>query len=117
MKCKEDTQILQILQKEYQRSFQEQREKMREQAKEDILKIQEENYRTFNRKRKPPHTYKIEDVVTIQRTQFGVGLKLRPRFFGPVMVNVNPNERYDVQKIGNHQGPYFTSSAADHMKL
>ncbi|GBM21216.1 hypothetical protein AVEN_265819-1 [Araneus ventricosus] len=114
IKCKEDTQILQILEEEYQSPFQEQQEQMLEQAKEDILKIQEENYRTFSRKRKPPHTY----VVAIQLTQFRTGLKLRPRFFGPYkIVSVKPNERYDVQKIESHQGLNFTSSAADHLKL
>ncbi|CAL1294601.1 unnamed protein product [Larinioides sclopetarius] len=118
MKCKEDSQILKILEDEYLRSFQEQREKMRKYAKQNILKIQEESRRSFNRKRKPPNTYKIGDVVAIQRTQFGTGLKLRPRFFGPYkIVNVKSNERYDVQKIGNHEGPNFTSSSADHMKL
>ncbi|GBM85800.1 hypothetical protein AVEN_214301-1 [Araneus ventricosus] len=50
MKYKEDTQILQNFEEEYERSFQEQWELMREQSEEDILEIQEENCHSFNRK-------------------------------------------------------------------
>ncbi|GBM68175.1 hypothetical protein AVEN_5147-1 [Araneus ventricosus] len=35
------------------------------------------------KKRKKTHHYKVGDFVAIQRTQFGTGLKLRPKFFGP----------------------------------
>lgn len=56
--------------------------------------------------------------MAIVRTQFGSGLKLRIRFYGPYKITkVKPNDRYDVVKIGDHEGPNLTSSAADHMKL
>ena len=61
--------------------------------------------------------YKKGDLVAIQRTQFGTGLKLRPKFLGPYEVTkVKPNDRYDVKKVGNHEGLITTSTAADHMK-
>ncbi|GFW17395.1 uncharacterized protein TNCV_3906041 [Trichonephila clavipes] len=51
--------------------------------------------------------------VAIQRTQFGTGLKLRPKYFGPYEVTkVNKHDRYEVQKIGQHEGPNFTCSPA-----
>ncbi|GFV67352.1 transposon Tf2-9 polyprotein [Trichonephila clavipes] len=63
------------------------------------------------------YQYEIGDIVAIQRTQFGTGFKLRPKFFGPYEVaKVKPKDRYDVRKIGLHKGPNTTSTAADHMK-
>ncbi|GFY33724.1 transposon Tf2-9 polyprotein [Trichonephila clavipes] len=70
------------------------------------------------KKRKKAYQYEIGDIVAIQRTQFGTGLKLRPNFFGPYeTVKVKPKDRYDVRKIGLHEGPNTTSTAADHMKM
>ncbi|GFS51431.1 retrovirus-related Pol polyprotein from transposon 17.6 [Trichonephila clavipes] len=64
------------------------------------------------------YQYEIGDIVAIQRTQFGTGLKLRPKFFGPYeVIKVKPKDRYDVRKIGLHEGPNTTSTAADHMKI
>ncbi|GFX28314.1 transposon Tf2-9 polyprotein [Trichonephila clavipes] len=80
--------------------------------------MQEENCRNFNKKRKKAYQYEIGDIVAIQRTQFGTGLKLRPKFFGPYeVIKVKPKDRYDVRKIGLHEGPNTTSTAADHMKI
>ncbi|GFT58076.1 transposon Tf2-9 polyprotein [Trichonephila clavipes] len=81
--------------------------------------MQEENCRNFNKKRKKAYQYEIGDIVAIQRTQVGTGLKLRPKFFGPyeVVKNIKNKDRYDVRKIGLHEGPNTTSTAADHMKM
>ncbi|GFW47156.1 transposon Tf2-9 polyprotein [Trichonephila clavipes] len=80
--------------------------------------MQEENCRNFNKKWKKAYQYEIGDIVAIQRTKFGTGLKLRPKFFGPYeVVKVKPKDRYDVRKIGLHEGPNTTSTAIDHMKM
>ncbi|GFU88280.1 transposon Tf2-9 polyprotein [Trichonephila clavipes] len=64
------------------------------------------------------YQYEIGDIFAIQRAQFGTGVKLRPKFFGPYeVVIVKPKNRYDVRKIGLHEGPNTTSTAADHMKM
>ena len=61
--------------------------------------------------------YKRGGLVAIQWTQFGSGLKMRPKFHGPYEVTkVKSHDRYDVKKVGNHKGPINTSTAADHMK-
>lgn len=118
MKRKDNIKILDILQEELINSFKTQRDDLRHKAKENILKIQEENRQNYNRRRKTPHNYKIGDLVAIARTQFGTGLKLRPRFYGPYVVkNVKEHDRYEVEKIGVHDGPNLTSTAADHMKI
>ncbi|GFV96913.1 blastopia polyprotein [Trichonephila clavipes] len=118
MRTKQDLEILKLLEEEIVETFTENREKIREEAKQNILKMQEENCRNFNKKRKKAYQYEIEDIVAIQRTQFGTGLKLRPKFFGPYeVVKVKPKDRYDVRKIGLHEGPNTTSTAADHMKM
>ncbi|GFT49336.1 transposon Tf2-9 polyprotein [Trichonephila clavipes] len=118
MRTKQDLKILKLLEEEIVETFTENREKIREEAKRNILKMQEKNCRNFNKKRKKAYQYEIRDIVAIQRTQFGTGLKLRPKFFGPYeVVKVKPKDRYDVRKIGLHEGPNTTSTAADHMKM
>ena len=74
--------------------------------KKNIQEIQEEKRKTYNKKRKLSHVYKRGDQVAIQWTQFGNGLKLRPKFHGPYEVTkVKSHDRYDVKKVGNHEGP------------
>ncbi|GBM27698.1 hypothetical protein AVEN_25328-1 [Araneus ventricosus] len=54
---------------------------------------------------------------TIKRTQLGGGLKLKHKFLGHYkVVKINPHDRYDVAKVGSHEGPAATSTSADHMK-
>ncbi|GFU54099.1 hypothetical protein TNCV_3313671 [Trichonephila clavipes] len=118
MRTKQDLEILKLLEEEIVETFTENREKIWEEAKRNILKMQEENCRNFNKNRKKAYQYEIGDIVAIQRTQFGTGLKLRPKFFGPYeVIKVKPKDRYDVRKYGLHEGPNTTSTAADHMKM
>ncbi|GFT04184.1 transposon Tf2-9 polyprotein [Trichonephila clavipes] len=118
MRTKQDLEILKLLEEVIVEIFIENREKIREEAKRNILKMQEENCRNFNKKREKAYQYKIGDIVAFQRTQFGTGLKLRPKLFGLYeIVKVKHKERYDVRKIGLHEGPNTTSTAADHMKM
>ncbi|GFW81273.1 hypothetical protein TNCV_376211 [Trichonephila clavipes] len=68
-------------------------------------------------RRKKASLYKEGDLVAIQRTQFGAGRKLRPKFLGPYKVTkVNPQDRYEVEKVGQHEGPNSTTTSADLMK-
>ncbi|GFU65385.1 uncharacterized protein TNCV_1492261 [Trichonephila clavipes] len=52
-------------------------------CKKNIETLQSEIERRINRRRKKASLYKEGDLVAIQRTQFGAGLKLRPKFLGP----------------------------------
>ncbi|KAK9687168.1 hypothetical protein QE152_g36638 [Popillia japonica] len=65
-----DLRLKEIIESEYINTYKDEREKMRLAAKQDILKIQEENRKSFNSKRKEAHKYRIGDVVAIKRTQF-----------------------------------------------
>ncbi|GFV49636.1 transposon Tf2-9 polyprotein [Trichonephila clavipes] len=86
-------------------------------SKKSIENLQSENRKTYNRRRKKASLYKEGDLVAIQRTQFGAGLKLRPKFLGPYKVTkVNPKDRYEVEKVGQHEGPNSTTTSADLMK-
>ncbi|GFX90852.1 transposon Tf2-9 polyprotein [Trichonephila clavipes] len=117
MKQKEDLQIKHLLEEELGEKFINKRETLRNEAKENILRLQAENKKQYNKHRKPAYNYKPGDTVAIQRTQFGTGLKLRPKYFGPYEVTkVNKHDRYEVQKIGQHEGPNVTSTSADKMK-
>ncbi|GFY29638.1 transposon Tf2-6 polyprotein [Trichonephila clavipes] len=85
-------------------------------CKKNIETLQSENRKTYNRRRKKASLYK-GDLVAIQRTQFGAGLKLRPKFLGPYKVTkVNSKDRYEVEKVGQHDGPNSTTTSADLMK-
>ncbi|GFW83403.1 uncharacterized protein TNCV_2545011 [Trichonephila clavipes] len=90
---------------------------MMKRCKKNIETLQSENRKTYNRRRKKASLYKEGDLVAIQRTQFGAGLKLRPKFLGPYKVTkVNSKDRYEVEKVGQHDGPNSTTTSADLMK-
>ncbi|GFX54371.1 transposon Ty3-I Gag-Pol polyprotein [Trichonephila clavipes] len=102
--------------KQQQKTF-EQREFLRNDAKKNIETLQSENRKTYNRRRRKASLYKEGDLVAIQRTQFGAGLKLRPKFLGPYRVTkVNSKDRYEVEKVGQHEGSNSTTTSADLMK-
>ncbi|GFW42380.1 hypothetical protein TNCV_239771 [Trichonephila clavipes] len=118
MRNKEDTLIKDLLLEEMAKELLEQREFLRNDAKKNIETLQSENRKTYNRRRKKASLYKEGDLVAIQRTQFGAGLKLRPKFLGPYKVTkVNSKDRYEVEKVGQHDGPNSTTTSADLMKL
>lgn len=89
---------------------------LRDMVKRNILKQQQITRTQYDKKRKVATTYNIGNLVMIKRAQFGTGVKLRTKFFGPYrVITIHPNERYQVQKIGSHEGPQTTSTAADMM--
>ncbi|XP_036347197.1 uncharacterized protein LOC118756545 [Rhagoletis pomonella] len=95
----------------------EDREVVRKEAKENILKIQEENRRSYNLRRRKETNYNINDLVAVKRTQFGAGLKLKAKFLGPYkIVKKLSHGRYEVEKVGDHEGPGKTSTVAEYMK-
>ncbi|GFS28843.1 retrovirus-related Pol polyprotein from transposon 297 [Trichonephila inaurata madagascariensis] len=86
--------------------LQEQREFLRNDAKKNIETIQSENRKTYNKRRKIAPMYKEGDLVAIQRTQFGTGLKLRPKLLGPYKITkVNSRDRYEVEKSSSSASP------------
>lgn len=112
-----DSDVRRIIEHEIMEDFCDEREQIRNEAKESILKIQQENKRTFNKNRKEARKYEINDLVAINKTQFSTASKLKPKFLGPYKVTVDKgNERYEMEKVGVHDGPNKTSSSADNMK-
>ncbi|GFT21022.1 transposon Tf2-6 polyprotein [Trichonephila clavipes] len=118
MRNKEDILLKDLLLEEMAKELLEQREFLRNDAKKNIETLQSENRKTYYRRRKKASLYKEGDLVAIQRTQFGAGLKLRPKFLGPYKVTkVNSKDKYEVEKVGQHDGPNSTTTSADLMKL
>ncbi|GFU32581.1 uncharacterized protein TNCV_3044691 [Trichonephila clavipes] len=112
MRNKEDILIKDLLLEEMAIALLEQSEFLRNDAKKNIENLQSENTKTYNRRRKKSSLYKEGDLVAIQRTQFGAGLKLRPKFLGPYKVTkVNSKDRYEVEKVGQHEGPNSTTTS------
>lgn len=117
MRLKDDQQLRELIEEEFVKVYEEKRTNLRDEARKNILNIQRENKKTYDRKRKPAGKFKVDDLVAIQRTQFGGGAKLHPKFLGPYKVtSAMRNDRYIVEKVGDHEGPNKTSSAADLMK-
>lgn len=117
MKSKDDIEVKKIIEIESANDFNNEREILRAYAKEQIDKIQKENKKTYDAKRKQAVVYKVGDMVSISRTQFGTGMKLRPNNYGPYEVTkIMGNDRYEVIKIGDHDGPGKTTTSADNMK-
>lgn len=117
-RLREDDNIRQLLEHEWTIHFQEDRDKLRNHAKENIAKIQEENRRVYNKTRKKARLYREDDLVAIRRMQQAPGLKLASRYLGPYrIVKVLRNNHYLVHKVGENEEPRQTSTAADFMKL
>ncbi|GFX52461.1 hypothetical protein TNCV_4324781 [Trichonephila clavipes] len=118
MKSCQDIEIVELLNDEITAQFQEQRDALRQDAKKQIYKVQDENRRTYNLRRRQAHKYQLRDLVAIKRTQFGPGLKLKQKYLGPYKVTkVEHNDTYDVEKCDFVDGPSKTSTCAEFMKL
>ncbi|KAH0949446.1 hypothetical protein HN011_000297 [Eciton burchellii] len=75
------------------------------------------NRREYNRKRKKASTYREKDLVAIKRAQQGPGLKLANKYLDPYeIVRILRNNRYIIRKVGDHKGPWETSTAANYIK-
>ena len=73
--------------------------------------------KTSNRKRFRAPLYKENELEAIKRTQFGPGLKLRSKYLGPYkVIRIIGNDRYEVEKVGEGEGPKITNIVAEYMK-
>lgn len=117
MRLKENPPVREMIECEWIRMFEEDRDETRQVAKNKIREVQKENRRNYDKGRKKATRYKDGDLVAIKRTQMDPGLKLRNKFLGPYQViRVMRNDRYVVAKQGIHEGPQQTSTSADNMK-
>ncbi|GFU17796.1 transposon Tf2-8 polyprotein [Trichonephila clavipes] len=118
MKSCQDIEIVELLNDEITAQFHEQRDALRQDAKKQIYKVQDENRRTYNLRCRQAHKYQLHDLVAIKRTQFGPGLKLKQKYLGPYKVTkVKHNDTYDVEKCDFVDGLSKTSTCAEFMKL
>lgn len=67
-RLRDNCEIRELLEKEWVSEFQEDRDEIRDRAKESIARIQKENKRGFDKKRKEATRYRENDVVAIRRT-------------------------------------------------
>lgn len=112
-----DTEINEIIKEEIIDEFTAERQNLRAEAKPQIEKISNENRKTFNAKRKDATTYQVDDLVAVTKTQFSTGAKLKPKLLGPYKITKSiGNERYAIEKVGQHEGPSKSSTSADNMK-
>lgn len=117
MRLRDNPQLRELIEGEMEALFSVGRDEVREQARKCIMRTQDENKRSYNKRRKKAKQYREDDLVSIKRTQAGPGLKCAAKFLGPYqIIKVLRNDRYVVRKIGDHEGPNETSTAADHLK-
>ncbi|XP_036340572.1 uncharacterized protein LOC118749911, partial [Rhagoletis pomonella] len=118
MKAEINSALLDILNSELINAFDEERQNLRRDVKEQIFKAQEQHKSNYDKRRKAAPIYKINDIVAIKRTQFVAGKKLASEYLGPyVITKVKRNDRYEVKKSENCEGPKQTSTSADNIKL
>lgn len=118
MRQKEDLHIIDMLNSATEEQFAKERDNLREEAKRNILKIQQENRKQYNLRRKPSTKYQLGQLVAIKRTQQGPGLKLKAKYLGPYkIIRVKSNDTYDVERLSTTEGPLKTSTCAEYMKL
>lgn len=109
--------VLAMLDQDARAIFNEKRDELRRHAVGKIIKVQSENKRNFDKKRKLAKLYETGELVAIKRTQMKPGLKFSAKFLGPYrVVKVLRNDRYTVEKIGEHEGPRQTVTMAEFMK-
>lgn len=117
MRTREDVKLAETIEQEWIKLFEESRDKIREDARQSIQQTQEKMKKQFDKHRKNANEYDVGDLVAINRTQFGTHLKIAKKFLGPYrVINKKRNDRYDVEKVGNHEGPNRTSTCAEFMK-
>ncbi|GFS54307.1 transposon Ty3-I Gag-Pol polyprotein [Trichonephila clavipes] len=118
LKSCQDIEIVQLLNDKITAQFQQQCDALRQDAKKQIYKVQDEIRRTNNLRRRRAHKYQLHDLAAIKRTQFGPGLKLKQKYIGPYKdTKVKHNDTYDVEKCDFADGPSKTSTCAEFMKL
>lgn len=83
MKHREDVQICSLIEQECVQSFNNERDRLRNAAKQSILKVQAENKRCYDKRRKKTTEYRKGDLVVIRRTQFAPGSKIKQKYLGP----------------------------------
>jgi len=80
MKLKDDLIVKEILEKEFQLHFEQNRDLLRTQAKNQIQKVQDEYRKTYDLRRRESIKYKFDDLVAIKKVQLGPGKKLCAKF-------------------------------------
>lgn len=117
MRMKDDLNLNETIEKELATQFEEDREKLRQDAKGQIQKTPYENRRGFKKHRKTGKVYEEEDWVAIQWTPFRPELKSKGKFLGLYRITRKlRNDCYLVEKVGKQERPRQTSTSADHIK-
>lgn len=117
MRSPEDVRLAEAVMQERAELFHEARAEERAEARTKISEAQLQMKRQFDRNRKTPNVYEVGDLVAINRTQFGSHFKIARKFLGPYRVTKQKrNDRYDVEKVGAHEGPNTTATCAEFMK-
>jgi len=83
MRCRPDSDILQLIEKEMVDNFDDERKKMRQEAKNNFQQAQKKLKKQFDKNRKCDYGYKVGDLVAIHRTPFVAGRKMANEFLGP----------------------------------
>lgn len=116
MKTKEDLTMKEAIEQEMIHYFDDSRRKLREDARKQIEKVQQENKKRYNLRRKTPSKYHFDELVA-KRTQLGPGLKLRSKYLGPYrIIKVKSHDTYDVEKVTDAEGPFRTTTCAEYLK-
>jgi len=117
MRTQDDLKMRAALEQEIIYDFEDSRQRMREEARRQIEKVQQENQRQYNLRRRHSPRYQLDDLVAIKRTQLGPGSKLKSNYLGPYrIIKVKSNDTYDIMKEGDQEGSIKTTTCAEYLK-
>ena len=109
---------LDLINDEIQSKFNDARNELHDEEKQEILKVDDENRKTKILRRKRASQYKINDLVVIKRTHFGPGLKFNQKYLEPYkIIKVKPNNTYDVENCAFFNEPLKIFTCAESIKL
>ncbi|GFQ89946.1 hypothetical protein TNCT_28171 [Trichonephila clavata] len=95
---------------------------MRQYEKFNIQHFQTISKAQFHKRRKKPHVCKKDELVTITHTKQPSSvqdLNYDPSSTDPPphrIKTIKPHDKHEVEKVGQQEEPYLTSTAVDAMK-
>lgn len=94
--------------------FQKSRDQLRVMAKQNLLKMQEDNKKTYNRKCSIVSKHKRSDLVFTEQIQFGSKLQIETEIFRTYRINrVKCSDLYEILHVSDCERLLVINMAED----
>ncbi|KAJ8674148.1 hypothetical protein QAD02_005410 [Eretmocerus hayati] len=103
MRTEQDLHLFKVIDEEIATDHNQMRGEIRDDARQRIPRVQEDDGENHNKHRKQAIQYTRGDIVAIRRTQQGLGLKLAVNFLRPYRVTKCKTKYTGLQKLVSTQ--------------